>query len=75
MADETNSPEESIEARDDQERRIRLRAYEIWEREGRPDGRADEHWLLARWELEQAPDAEAEEKRLEAELGASSESN
>lgn len=26
---------------------IRIRAYFIWEREGRPEGRAVEHWLLA----------------------------
>ena len=25
----------------------RLRAYEIWESEGRPEGRALEHWLAA----------------------------
>jgi hypothetical protein len=27
--------------------RIRRRAYEIWEREGRPHGREAEHWRLA----------------------------
>jgi hypothetical protein len=26
---------------------IRERAYFIWEREGRPDGRAQDHWLSA----------------------------
>lgn len=30
---------------------IGRRAFEIWEREGRPDGRADEHWQMARAEL------------------------
>lgn len=30
---------------------IRQRAYEIWEREGRPDGREAEHWRLAADEL------------------------
>jgi hypothetical protein len=29
------------------ETRIRLRAYEIWNVVGRPDGQADEHWLAA----------------------------
>ncbi|HYC02093.1 MAG TPA: DUF2934 domain-containing protein [Azospirillaceae bacterium] len=29
------------------EQRIRERAYEIWEREGRPEGRGDEHWARA----------------------------
>lgn len=36
----------------DQEERIRLRAYEIWEREGRPEGREAEHWDRARSEIE-----------------------
>lgn len=31
--------------------RIRKRAYEIWEREGRPEGRADAHWDMAREEI------------------------
>ena len=32
--------------------RIRDRAYELWESEGRPDGRHDEHWHRARRELD-----------------------
>jgi Protein of unknown function (DUF2934) len=31
----------------DDEQAIRERAYFIWEREGRPSGRAFDHWLLA----------------------------
>jgi Protein of unknown function (DUF2934) len=31
----------------DWERAIRERAYFIWEREGRPEGRADDHWQYA----------------------------
>ena len=30
------------------ERRIRERAYKIWEDEGRPEGRHEEHWNLAK---------------------------
>ncbi len=30
---------------------IRLRSYQIWEREGRPEGRAEAHWRLAKAEL------------------------
>lgn len=30
---------------------IRLRSYQIWEREGRPDGRSAEHWAQAKAEL------------------------
>jgi Protein of unknown function (DUF2934) len=29
------------------ERAVRERAYFIWEREGRPEGRADDHWRYA----------------------------
>jgi Protein of unknown function (DUF2934) len=32
--------------------RIRRRAHEIWEREGRPEGRHEEHWTQARREVE-----------------------
>ncbi|MCW2246848.1 hypothetical protein M2352_002439 [Azospirillum fermentarium] len=35
----------------DVEERIRRRAYAIWEREGRPDGRDADHWALAREEI------------------------
>jgi hypothetical protein len=35
----------------DEERLIRERAYEIWEREGRPVGRAEEHWQRAAAEI------------------------
>jgi len=32
--------------------RIRKRAYEIWEREGRPHGRHEHHWHAAMREIE-----------------------
>lgn len=32
--------------------RIRQRAHEIWEREGKPEGRHAEHWAQARREIE-----------------------
>lgn len=34
------------------EHRVRERAYEIWQREGRPDGNANAHWLQAEAELD-----------------------
>jgi hypothetical protein len=34
------------------ERRIRERAYLMWEMEGRANGRADEYWLRAQERLE-----------------------
>ncbi len=37
------------------EHRIRERAYAIWIEEGKPDGRDQEHWLLACRELEREP--------------------
>ncbi|TIY01229.1 MAG: DUF2934 domain-containing protein [Mesorhizobium sp.] len=43
----------------DREERIRRRAHEIWEREGRPEGREREHWDQAVQEIE-AEDSEAE---------------
>ncbi|MER8827705.1 DUF2934 domain-containing protein [Mesorhizobium sp. M0938] len=43
----------------DREERIRRRAHEIWEREGRPEGREREHWDRAVQEIE-AEGSEAE---------------
>jgi hypothetical protein len=34
-------------------RRIQRRAYELWEAEGRPEGKEEAHWLTAERELEQ----------------------
>jgi hypothetical protein len=34
-----------------EDERVRRRAYDIWEREGRPHGREEEHWRLAREEV------------------------
>jgi hypothetical protein len=42
------------------EDRIRRRAYEIWEREGRPHGRDWDHWVKAAGEIDKegtAPEA------------------
>jgi hypothetical protein len=33
------------------DREIERRAYQIWERDGRPEGRAKEHWRQAEQEL------------------------
>jgi hypothetical protein len=44
------------------EERTRERAYEIWERAGRPEGEAMQHWLQAEAEIV------AEEKGLEQEV-------
>jgi hypothetical protein len=34
-----------------EDHKVRARAYDIWEREGRPEGRHDEHWRQAQQEL------------------------
>ena len=39
------------------EQAIRERSYLIWEREGRPEGRNLEHWLLAEAEIRAEPKA------------------
>lgn len=49
------------------EHRIRDRAYEIWEREGRPEGKAETHWAQAEAEIA------AEERGLEQEAALESE--
>jgi len=36
------------------EEQIRIRAFEIWEQEGRPGGRHEQHWMAAEREIEQA---------------------
>jgi len=46
-----------------QEQWLRDRAYFIWEREGRPHGRAFDHWLQAKREAMPGPPG-AEDDRL-----------
>jgi hypothetical protein len=46
----TDHPE--IAMTDNRTERIRQRAHEIWEREGRPEGRAQEHWYKAVQDVE-----------------------
>jgi hypothetical protein len=44
---------------DDREEKVRRRAYDIWEREGREHGRDKEHWRRATEEVEPTSEAEA----------------
>lgn len=46
------------------EHRVRERAYQIWEREGRMEGKSDEYWRRAQAEIA----AEESEADLEAKL-------
>lgn len=41
MSDATKDGQSSLESR------IRQKAHDIWEREGRPEGRGQEHWDMA----------------------------
>ena len=41
---------------DQEEDRIRQRAHQLWEEEGRPEGRAEDHWSRARQELQGGSD-------------------
>ena len=42
----------------DDKQQIRERAYELWEREGRPHGRHMDHWTQAEREVEDRSGAE-----------------
>lgn len=60
----------------EQEDRIKQRAYEIWEREGHPDGRGDVHWSMAAQEIraedgwvDDAPDGSTPTDDLSRQLG------
>jgi hypothetical protein len=44
---------------------VALRAYALWEAEGRPESRAEDHWRRARLEIDRemsAPDREIDER-------------
>ena len=40
---------------DDRESRIRQRAHALWEQDGRPEGRHEDHWQQASQEVEGGP--------------------
>lgn len=40
---------------DDREHKVRERAYALWETEGRPSGRHEDHWHRANSEFAEAP--------------------
>jgi hypothetical protein len=54
----------SNNVRINKEELIALRAYALWEAEGRPEGQAEDHWRRARREIDRetsAPDREIDE--------------
>ena len=50
----------------EREQRIRERAHEIWEREGRPQGRDQQHWETASHQIEDEERQKARSDRPEA---------
>jgi hypothetical protein len=53
MATQVNSePAAKTNAPGNRNEEVRRRAHAIWEREGRPDGQQDDHWLKAEREIE-----------------------
>lgn len=68
VANNRRSDEEIVMA-DEKIDQLRSRAYQIWEREGRPQGRDLEHWLETERELE-AEDRKHSAKKEEAGLEA-----
>lgn len=53
-ARKTSAPDAADRLKADMDDRIRRRAYELWEAEGRPQGREAEHWSRAERELAEA---------------------
>ncbi|WP_421579763.1 DUF2934 domain-containing protein [Shinella sp. M31] len=51
---------------DDRERRIKDRAFELWQREGSLDGRSLGHWLQAEREIEEEMTAESQKDEVES---------
>lgn len=45
---------------DEREERIRRRAYQLWEDDGAPEGKADEYWSRAERQIAAEYDAEGE---------------
>jgi Protein of unknown function (DUF2934). len=53
----------------DREERIRRRAYDLWEREGKPEGRGDAHWAQACAEIDEEDRKSAGASSTDADTG------
>jgi len=53
----------------DREERIRRRAYDLWEREGKPEGRGDAHWAQACAEIDEEDRTSAGASSTDADSG------
>ncbi len=69
--DDMHGEKETLDARraEPDEHRVRRRAYQMLAEEGRPDGRALDNWLRAKWGLGRAHNPKHEVKRLEGYSG------
>jgi Protein of unknown function (DUF2934) len=56
----------------EQRQRIERRAYAVWEAEGHPDGRHEEHWLAATRQIEAEDSGRPAEKPKKRRNGGSS---
>ena len=54
----------------DRNERIRAKAHELWEREGRPEGRHEAHWEQAMREIEAAEGGDPSAVRRDPDTGA-----
>jgi hypothetical protein len=52
LRDSGDPLQRTVEMHSDQQQRVRTRAYELWEQEGRPEGRDQIHWSQAEQELQ-----------------------
>lgn len=43
-----NEPRDEHQAKVEDERQIREKAYQLWQADGAPEGKADHYWHLAR---------------------------
>ncbi|UNK36615.1 DUF2934 domain-containing protein [Shinella sp. H4-D48] len=50
---------------DERERRIKARAFELWQKEGSLDGRSLGHWLQAEREIDEEADESVAEDKTE----------
>lgn len=48
MTEQSGSTGQTVPGRPDIERRVRARAYELWELEGRPEGSPEAYWHRAK---------------------------
>ena len=55
------------EGKSTSEQLIRIRSYLLWERDGRPEGRAEEYWFRAKQEIDEDIERQWRAIGLEAE--------